>query len=740
MSLTVLAVYFALAGAISALLVVVPGLVRARAWLGLPVGVLGALAAGVAALALGQDAAAVEVGFVLVILAAIAVKVWQPRWSVLAAELLGASTLACLAYLAYAVYLTIWLLLSYNAIWFVFSVFLLILETSALLRALTYAFEMLDVLSRRPVAAAAQPAGHAPKVAIQVPAYNEPLDVIRPTLESLARLDYPNYVVQVVDNNTPDPDAWRPVEALCRELGPRFQFIHLEDWPGFKAGALNEATRRLPADVELLAIVDADYEVKPEFLQVTVPHFADESVGFVQTPQNYRDWRDDRYLRGLFYSYRYFFDITMPSRAHRNAIIFCGTMGVIRRSALDAVGGWSETCVTEDAEASLRVLGHGYRAVFDPRAMGSGLMPLDFAGLKKQRYRWALGGVQILKMHWRELLPGFSHKLKLTRAQRVAYLLGALQWFGDLLGAAFTLLLALTALGIAFNHRLPVRQLTGALVIVPLLFLVAGLLRATWALRSAERCTWGDAVRALRIWFALSWAVTLACLAGLFKEGAVFLRTPKHKEGQATLVAALGACKTETGLGLLALFSAVAMLIQARNLPFFILGGMLVFQAMLYFSAPWAAAAAEGIELTPFRRIYGSSAQSTGDRPTWAGRAAAVPAGAALGLGTALATGLLVFAPPPSSKPPAPPRINFAAPIPGPLHPTASPSPSPSPSGTPATASPTPSSAPAASPSPLRVASPSPRPSSATTPSAAPTPAPASPSPSTATTPSPSPS
>ena len=284
-------------------------------------------------------------------------------------------------------------------------------------------------------------------------------------------------------------------------------------------------------------------------------------------------------------------------------------------------------------------------------------MPLDFDGLKKQRYRWALGGVQILKIHWRELLPFVKHRLTLTRAQRVHYLLGSLQWFGDLLAAAFTLLLTLTAVGITISHRLPVRQLSGALILVPVFFLFSGLLRATWAIKAIEHCSWGDAIRALRVWFALSWSVAMACVSGLVREGATFMRTPKRKDGQATILTALSSSKVETGIGLAAAISAIAMMVVAHDVPFLILGMMLFFEAALYFSAPWAAAAAEGIALTPFREIQRRSAQNTGARPAFARRAAAVPTGAAIGVGAVLAAGLLVASPTPGINVPSGPSF-----------------------------------------------------------------------------------
>ena len=717
--------FFALTATGTTLVMIALRLVRARLSVGLPFGLLALAAGGACTILLTHDNIGVEILVAVSVASAIAAKLTFRSWTFMAAEVFALLCLAGIAYFAYAAYLTVYLLLAYNAIWFLSSLVLLVFETAAIVLAISYAFEMLDVLGRRESPFEIPPLQHAWKVAIQVPTYNEPVEVVQPTLEALAALDYPNFTVQVVDNNTTDPEVWRPLEALCQRLGQRFQFIHLEDWPGFKAGAINEATRRLPDDVDILAIVDADYIVDPSFLRDTIPFFDDPNVAFVQTPQNYRDWEDDPYLRGLYYSYKYFFDVTMPARAHRNAIIFAGTMGLLRRSHLDEAGGWSEKCITEDAEASLRILGHGHSGVFLPRTEGAGLMPLDFDGLKKQRYRWALGGVQILKMHWRELLPFVKHRLTLTRAQRIHYLLGSLQWFGDLLAAAFTILLTLTAVGIAISHRLPVRQLTGALILVPVFFLFSGLLRATWAIKAIEHCTWGDAIRALRVWFALSWAVAMACVAGLVREGATFIRTPKHKDGQATILTALASCKVETGLGSAAALAAIAMMVVAHNVPFLILGGMLFFEAFLYFSAPWAAAAAEGIALTPFREIQRRSAQNTGARPSFARRAAAVPTGAAIGVGAVLAAGLLVASPAPGINVPSGPSFGSGQAAPDFIQKVLGTGSSPTPS---AGASPTgtPSSTPLATPSvrttPVPSASAAPSASGAPSPGASPSP------------------
>ncbi|TMD07331.1 MAG: glycosyltransferase, partial [Chloroflexi bacterium] len=326
------------------------------------------------------------------------------------------------------------------------------------------------------------------------------------------------WIVQVVDNNTRDEAVWRPIEALCAELGERVRFIHLADWPGYKSGALNEATRRLPGWVDVIAVVDADYLVEPGFLRATARHFADPDVAFVQTPQHYRDWSDDRYLAGLFYSYKYFFDVSMVSRAEHNAIIFGGTMGLVRREALERIGGWDEWCITEDAEASLRLLGLGYRGVYDPRSYGAGLMPLSFEGLKKQRFRWAFGGVQILRKHAGALLRMRGGALRLTTGQRIAYLTGALQWFNEVLGALFTGLLLTAAVASALGGHIGLPALSGAALVVPPLLIVTGAVRSQWGLRRTAGCSRGEALRAHLVWFALSWVVARACLSALVRR------------------------------------------------------------------------------------------------------------------------------------------------------------------------------------------------------------------------------
>jgi cellulose synthase/poly-beta-1,6-N-acetylglucosamine synthase-like glycosyltransferase len=686
-----LALFFTLASALTTLAVMAPRLVRARAWVGFPVGLVILAAAGWLTARISGDPAAGTALPIVAVVAVLLVRLWFSHWSTLAAQALAMVALASTSYLVYAGALPILDRLGPLAV--IASYVLLLMEAFALALSVYYLFEILDVFSRRTRIEHVADPSYRPKVALQVPCYNEPIEVVRETLTALAKLDYPDVVVQVVDNNTKDPKLWRALEQLCKELGRRFQFMHLEPWPGYKAGALNEATRRLAPDVSIIGIIDADYIVKPGFLSAMVGHFADDRVAFAQTPQDYRDWTDSGYLRGLYYSYKYFFDVSMPSRANRNAIIFAGTMGLIRRSALEGIGGWDEEIITEDADASLRMLGQGSIGVYDPTPWGQGLMPLTFDGLKKQRFRWALGGIQILRRHLSELLPFTQHRLRLTWAQRINYLMGSIHWFGDLLTAGFTALLLLTAIAAAMHHRLPLREITGPVLIVPLAFLVTGVLRGLWALRRAERCSWGDAFRAMGIWFALSWVDALAVVRGIWSGHAAFLRTPKQKQGGRRLWPAIWSSAFESLVAALAILGAIVMLIAAPAIATAILAIMLLFEGWVFASAPWASFAAEGIHLTPFRRIYRESAQSTGERPERVRGTDLIPAGLAVAVAIVLAYGLLnapTETPAPTAQLPSIGTITHTLPSTGPS-PTPSPTPSPSPSPTPsATVTPTP--------------------------------------------------
>jgi hypothetical protein len=264
-------------------------------------------------------------------------------------------------------------------------------------------------------------------------------------------------------------------------------------------------------------------------------------------------------------------------------------MGLIRKSALQEIGGWDEWCITEDAEASLRILKLGYDSIYIKKSHGHGLMPYTFEGLKKQRFRWCFGGIQILKKHWNALMP-WARRLDpnnhLTSAQRYFYLIGGLQWFTDVLNLVFGVFLALGALASVFYGLFSVRPLTGPLLVMPAVFLFLHLWRFLWVLRKALHLPARIALRSMYNFFSLGWAVTLACVQGLIRQRGVFLRTPKSR-GHSKVFGALRVAQWESLIGLLFLGSGLVAFIVRPELKTFWLGFLLAWQASLFLAAPY---------------------------------------------------------------------------------------------------------------------------------------------------------
>jgi cellulose synthase/poly-beta-1,6-N-acetylglucosamine synthase-like glycosyltransferase len=479
-----------------------------------------------------------------------------------------------------------------NPLSFIFALLFFFLEAITLLLALAHMHESLDVVCRiqwhRLLDKLEPLPDYLPMVSLQVPAYNEPVEVVQKTLHSLAGLNYPNYEVLVVDNNTPLQETWRPLEEICLSLGPNFHCLHLDRWPGYKSGALNFAVTQTDPRAEIIAIVDADYEVDPDFLRELVPAFANPQVAFVQTPQDYRDHKGDVFSESTYRGYKYFFEVSMPSRNERNAIIFAGTMGLIRKSVLEEIGGWDEWCITEDAEASLRILKRGYQSLYINRAFGSGLMPFNFEGLKKQRFRWCFGGIQLLKKHWEALMP-WAHWVdpenKLTLAQRYYYLVGGLGWFSDVFNLLFACFLVLGALFNLFSSPIQVRPLTNTILIIPAVFLFLHVLRFLWVLRNRLKVSLGMAVATMYNFFSLGWAVTLACIQGLIQREGVFLRTPKSKTSSRAWHA-IQVTQWETAIGLICMLTGLLAFTADQNWRTFSLCALLFWQGSLYVAAP----------------------------------------------------------------------------------------------------------------------------------------------------------
>ncbi len=648
--------------------------------------------------------------------------IWLPvtrRWSARAHLCWASSIFLFVVYLTYALE---WTFASHlGAASTAGGLLLWVLEVFAAALCCAYLWEICDALGtehwrRRitPTTRLEVPDSELPMISLHVPAHNEPPDMVIDTLRSLLRLDYPRYEIILIDDNTDDEQLWRPVEAWCERHGVKF--AHLENWPGYKSGALNYALRRLTSpEAELIGVVDSDYQIEPGFLRRCAPAFADPWIGFVQAPQDYRGWTESRYYRRLYYSYKYFFSVSQPSRNEHDGAIFAGTMGLIRRVALDELGGWNEWCITEDAELSIRLLRAGWHGLHVDQSWGYGIMPLTFEALKGQRYRWCFGGIQILRMHWRSMMPGRQGRQNhLAVGQRWAYLAGALQWYGDLLGLLFLIFLLAGAVNLDTGGGQLFRKLTVFLVsAVPVLVLL-GLVRAVALLRRGTGASWRDALGAFFIWQSTSLVVARASVLALFAKKAAFLRTPKTSE-RTRWWEALRANWAESTLALFGFLGIAGALTKTNQLSGPLLAVLLLFPTLGMAAAPvnsWAARrAALPADLRERR-----STEYRRDRHSFA--AGVATGGAVAVLGVAIAALALLFTgnhtvQPPNLVGPAQGTSSSAAPT----H-----SSSPSPSATTSSSTPTPSPSITPTPTPTPTATPTPTPSTTPSPTTSPTP------------------
>ena len=363
---------------------------------------------------------------------------------------------------------------------------------------------------------------------------------------------------------------------------------------------------------------------------------------------------------------------------------------------------------------------------------GRGIMPLTFEALKGQRYRWCFGGIQILRMHWRSLIPGRkSRENHLGTAQRWSYLAGGIQWYGDLLGLIFYVFLLIGAGNLALGGGALFRKLTPFLIAAVPALVGLGLVRAITLLRRGTGASWRDAIGAFFIWQSTSVVVARASALGLLARKAAFLRTPKTSE-EARWWEALRANWAESALAVLGAAAIAAGLFRAFQLGGPLLAGLLVFPTLGYAAAPFNSWAAQRAALPAWLRERRRTEFRRDRRVVAAG---AATGGLVAVFGAVVVAAALLFAP--SHHPVQAPSLTGPARPGGPAHgngggpahghgrspsgkqsrPPAHPSRRPSPAGATPSSAPSP---PSATPSP---SSPSPSPSvssSPTAPSAAP--------------------
>lgn len=475
-----------------------------------------------------------------------------------------------------------------------FSLFLLWAEGMSLAMVVIHTFYGIDNFAkssweRTPDRVRFSP-NYLPRVAFHYACFNEPPEIVFDALSRFKDIDYPKdrYLVMVCDDST-DESLRKPVEEFCKANG--FVYIHRTDRRGYKAGALNNALKYTPSDVEILSVIDADYHVEPEYLRETVGYFIDPHLGFLQTPQDYRNVHQSFLTRQYYCADGFFYRAIMPSRNEANAISFCGTMGLVRRRALEGVGGWAEDHVTEDAELSVRLLAGGWRSLYVPKTFGKGLIPPTYDAYKKQHHRWSFGGVKVLKAHfWK-----FVGKSGMSPRQRFDFFISCLQWFDGVYTVVIAAAVAAIAFGEIRGHPLAIYHRNEIFLVglVPVFLLADGFARLHLALRRSMNLSMWGTLKVMGVWYAIKFVHMRAALKALLGFKVPFVRTPKAPEGRPTafqaFVRALRLTTFETACFLVLAGLAVAVPITAgSDLPpaKILLWVWVMLYALLFLAAP----------------------------------------------------------------------------------------------------------------------------------------------------------
>lgn len=259
-----------------------------------------------------------------------------------------------------------------------------------------------------------------PWVDIYIPVAGEPVEVIRETAEAAAQIDYPRKRIYILnDGYVAKKDNWKQVDELAGELS--IEHITRRTPGGAKAGNINNALQITKG--ELVAIFDADMVANSDFLKKTVPFFRNPGMGFVQSPQYYINTQQGGVPETAWKQQELFFGPIMRGKEKSNASFICGTNVVIRRKALEEVGGMYEKSIAEDFLTSIRIHQKGWLSHYIPEVLVVGLAPEDLMSYYKQQYRWARGSLQVLVGE----NPLFSRGLSLS--QRLEYLASALYYF-----------------------------------------------------------------------------------------------------------------------------------------------------------------------------------------------------------------------------------------------------------------------------------------------------------------------
>ena len=356
-----------------------------------------------------------------------------------------------------------------------------------------------------------------PPVTVQLPVFNEKYTVER-LLRAVTRLDYPadRLQIQVLDDST--DDTFELLSKLVEEYASRgvnIELIHRVDRKGYKAGALQNGLQTATGD--LIAIFDADFVPKSDWLKRTVPPFQNPELGCLQTRWGHTNQQYNSLTQAEALGIDGHFIVEQTVRSKNGFFLnFNGTAGLWRRACIEDAGGWQWDTLTEDLDLSYRAQMRGWKFDYLPDVVVPAELPPHVEAYKKQQFRWAKGSFQVV----RKVLPTVL-RANLPLTVRFMALLHLTGYFVHPLMLSVLLLTLPVGLLVPGAFRMfPISLIAG--LGPPLLYLTATATQHRSVLRRLRSFP-----LLVIVGFGLSLSTTIAVLEGLFSKGGAFIRTPK---------------------------------------------------------------------------------------------------------------------------------------------------------------------------------------------------------------------
>ena len=339
----------------------------------------------------------------------------------------------------------------------------------------------------------------------------EPAEIVRETALAAIAMDYPAFKVFILnDGFVANRDNWQEIDALAVELG--ITSITRRIAGGAKAGNINNGLHETSSDY--FVVFDADHVPYKSFLQETMGYFTDTKMGFVQTPQYYKNQNLNVITQTSWDQQTLFFGPIMSGKNRLNAAFMCGTNMVVSRKAVLEAGGMCEFNIAEDFLTSLFIHAKGWKSVYVPKVLAEGLAPEDFLSYYKQQFRWTRGSLEVIFKYNPLFMRGLSWPQKFQYLISASYYLSGVIILIDMLIPLIFLFTGITAINTA----------TMALAIVFLPYIILNL----YTLQKSSNFTYSYAA----ISFSLSsFFLQLRALMGvLLNQKTSFVVTPKSQQ------------------------------------------------------------------------------------------------------------------------------------------------------------------------------------------------------------------